>query len=93
MSVYVDDPMPCTITTDWPFQAICHLLADTTMELHAFARRLYLRRSWYQSNTSLPHYTIPPRKRRQAIRLGAIRIDKGEVFKRFCAARKEKDNA
>ena len=82
MTVYVDDAhIPATIrngaarhTSTW-----CHLFADTQDELHAFAARLGLRRSWFQpgpargdgSPSPYWHYDLTARKRHQALRLGA----------------------
>jgi len=82
MTVYVDDAhIPATVrngparhTSTW-----CHLFADTPGELHAFAARLGLRRSWFQpgpargdgSPSPYWHYDLTAGKRRQALRLGA----------------------
>lgn len=51
----------------------CHLFADKAdcEELHAFARRLGLKREWFQKD----HYDIVPTKRALAIRLGAIELN------------------
>ncbi len=48
----------------------CHLFADTVEELHQFANRLGLRRSWFQDK-SHPHYDLTPNKQLQALRAGA----------------------
>ena len=52
----------------------CHLFATTAggRELHAFARRLGLRREWFQGN----HYDLTPTKREHALRLGAVSLDR-----------------
>lgn len=49
-----------------------HLMtdADTLDELHAFAARLGLRRSWFQPRSS-PHYDLSPAKHALALKLGA----------------------
>lgn len=71
MTVYVDE------IRRWPtrircFQrGSCHLTADTTEELHSFARRLGLRRGWFQPQ-SHPHYDLTPSKRERALELGAV---------------------
>ena len=57
MSVYVDDMVACSRNSNWPYDQACHMAADTVEELHKFARRLGLRRSWFQSG-SLPHYDL-----------------------------------
>ena len=81
MTVYVDDSaIPATVsnggarhTSQWS-----HLFADSQDELHAFAARLGLRRSYFQPGRPLGgkpspfwHYDVTAGKRMQAIRLGA----------------------
>ena len=77
MAVYVDDMnLPATVqngprvshTSEWS-----HLFADTEEELHAFAARLGLRRSYFQQGKPdwFPHYDVTKGKRWQALRLGA----------------------
>jgi len=52
-----------------------HLTADTQAELHAFAQRLGLRRSWFQNpGGGRWHYDVTESKRAQAIALGAQQI-------------------
>lgn len=71
MTVYVDQ------IQNWPtsircFKAgSCHLIADTVEELHAFAKRLGLRRGWFQPS-SWPHYDLTPARREKAVALGAV---------------------
>ena len=49
-----------------------HLLADTTEELEAFARRLNLNPSWIQhAGTRREHYDVTDTVRSKAIQLGA----------------------
>lgn len=71
MAVYVDALKPCPMTDDWRWPEACHLFADTTEELHAFALRLGMRRSWFQDDPRLPHYDLTPRRRRKALYYGA----------------------
>lgn len=75
MTVYVDNfRVPARvgrITGRWS-----HLTADTVEELHAFAGRLGLRRSWFQDKgDGRWHYDVVDWRREQAIRLGAVPID------------------
>lgn len=53
-----------------------HLTSDTDAELHAFAERLGLRRSYHQPypEHSRSHYDVTEPKRRLAIKLGAIAV-------------------
>lgn len=88
MAVYVDPIMPTIPTRKWPFRYACHLLADSDIELQQFARRLSLRREWYQCQGILPHYDLTYSKRLLALRLGAIRIDGRQAVLRYLAAKK-----
>ena len=96
MTVYVDDAaIPATVpngavthTSRW-----CHLIADEEEELHAFALRLGLRRSYFQAPRGfggLPavpssraaqnwHYDVTAGKRAQAVRLGAVQVTTREL--------------
>lgn len=74
MTVYVDDMrMPARvgrISAKWS-----HLMADTDDELHEFAARLGLKRSWHQKpGTPLSHYDVTDSKRDEALRMGAVPI-------------------
>ncbi len=81
MTVYVDDSqIPATVPNDRARHSSqwSHLFADTEAELHAFAARLGLRRSYFQPGRPLAdkpspfwHYDVTAGKRMQAIRLGA----------------------
>lgn len=77
MSVYVDEMAVCLRNRNWPYDQACHLVADSVEELHKFARRLGLKRSWFQ-NKSLPHYDLTTGMRFKAIRLGAVEIDRNK---------------
>lgn len=77
MTVYVDDMrMPARvgrIEGRWS-----HLMADTDDELHVFAARIGLRRSWAQyPGTWKSHYDVTDSKRAQAVRAGAVEIGYG----------------
>ena len=56
-----------------------HMLADTEAELHAMARKLGLRRAWFQDKGSTPHYDVCLSKRQEAIALGAVAVDRCEL--------------
>lgn len=82
MAVYVDEIRDWTRLakmrglrhTHW-----CHLTADNEPELHEFAAKLGLRRSWFQKKSETDyrwHYDIVPTKRVQAVRLGAVEVDR-----------------
>lgn len=78
MAVYVDSLKPCPRSSKWPYTQSAHLLADTDDELHAFAARLGLKRSWFQQSppASHPHYDLAPRRHAAALGLGAELVDR-----------------
>ena len=77
MSVYVDQLFACSPTRHWHYRRACHLLADTDVELEAFARRLYLKPGWKHGD----HYDLTPNKRRAAIAAGAIEVNAGALVR------------
>jgi len=89
MGVYVDDLRSVVRNRNWPYNKACHLVADTVRELHAFARRLSLKRGWFQSKT-MPHYDLTENKRASALRLGALEISDRRLVKMVRSNRKAK---
>ena len=87
MSVYVDTIV--VYPNAWgPFKkGSCHLVADTLDELHAFAEKLGMRRAWFQDTKHMPHYDLTPKRREEALRLGAVSISTMELARRGRAAR------
>ncbi len=86
--VYVDDLFPVrpsAAPAAWRWTHACHLWGDTLGELHDFARRLGLRRSWFHDHRRVPHYDLTGNKRRQAVLLGAVESNLVEYFKRMRA--------
>lgn len=75
MTVYVDEPV-----NEWRGKMWCHMFADEIDELHKFAKRMDLNRDWFQSDKRLPHYDVTENKRRIAIRLGAVEVDKRVTY-------------
>lgn len=72
MTVYVDPAIH-----PWKGKLWCHLFSEDLKELHAFARRLGLKRSWFQQppRASWEHYDITANKRLEAVRMGAQEVD------------------
>lgn len=66
--VYVDD-----YRGQFRGMVMCHMVADSLDELHAFAERLGLRREWFQA-TSVPHYDLSLTRRKLALELGAVEV-------------------
>ena len=57
----------------------CHMLADSSEELHAFAKRIGLKRAWAQKVGQVDeHYDLVPSKREEAVRQGAVEITRRE---------------
>ncbi len=76
--IYVDRLMPCKANKNWRYNHVSHLTTDGDIEeLHAFAKRLGLKRSWFQGGRH-PHYDLTGSKRVQAIQLGAVQKGKGK---------------
>ena len=73
MPVYVDAE-----AIEWRGKRWCHLVADSTDELHAFADRLGLRRSWFQCE-NYPHYDVTMSVRMKALMLGALDADRETI--------------
>ena len=72
MSVYVDEAIFERWGRRW-----CHLTADSEEELHAFAARLGLERSRFQTKPErswADHYDIPDDRRDEALALGAVEL-------------------
>lgn len=71
MAVYVDDAV-----TLWRGRRWAHLMADTLVELHAFAAALGIPRHAFQDRTSGAHYDVPADLRERALALGAVAISR-----------------
>lgn len=71
MTVYVDD-----MRAQYGRMVMCHMLADTDVELHAMASRIGVAMRWWQSpaKTSGSHYDVALSKRALAVAAGAIEI-------------------
>ncbi len=97
MTVYVDN-FRATATVGRIRGRWSHLVADTEAELHAFAERLGLRRSWFQhckrrcAPEGVPcphwHYDVTDGKRSEAIGLGATPVDYRDLAAMFQARRR-----
>jgi hypothetical protein len=56
----------------------CHMFTDDMdlVELHRLASMIGMRREWFQDSRSAPHYDLTPRRRAEAIRMGAVEVDR-----------------
>lgn len=75
MSVYVD-------SMNYPYgrMIMCHMLADTEQELHSMADKIGVKRKWFQSKSSYPHYDICLSKKKLAIKFGAVEKSTKEII-------------
>jgi len=79
MAVYVDKlqhyprvAFSDTVPEHWKHIMWCHMWADSLTELHEVARKIGLKRSWFQDKQFNPHYDLTGRMRERAIKAGAI---------------------
>ena len=75
--IYVDQPIHT-----WRNKLWCHLVADDLEELHDFAAKLGLKRSWFQNHKIQPHYDITEAKRAIAVKMGAKELTTEEMAER-----------
>lgn len=55
----------------------CHLICDGDLnELHALAARIGMKRKWFQPHGAIPHYDLTEARREEAVRAGAVEIDR-----------------
>lgn len=86
MTVFVDE------VRVWPTKIRCfrsgsaHLTANSVEELHALARRIGLRRAWFQDGR-VPHYDLTPARRQAALEAGAVFVPAKEQARRRLAER------
>lgn len=75
MTVYVDD-----MRAPFGRLVMCHMLADTTEELHAMADRIGVARKWVQrEGARMEHYDIALSKRALAVAAGAQEITRKQA--------------
>ncbi|WP_321820834.1 MULTISPECIES: DUF4031 domain-containing protein [unclassified Burkholderia] len=78
MSIYVDE----LESWGWVLRGrkvqSCHMFTNSLdlEELHIFAERVGMKRTWFQEHRIAPHYDLTPSRRELAIRLGAISVDR-----------------
>lgn len=75
MSVYVDN-----MRAKFGRMILCHMIADTSEELHQMANRIGLKRQWCQhEGTPKEHYDVSLTRRSIAVQLGAIEVSRRQL--------------
>jgi hypothetical protein len=72
MACYVDEAVN-------PFgrMLMCHLVADSLVELHALADALGMQRRWFQNKPGgTPHYDLSKSVRAKAVKAGAVGVNR-----------------
>lgn len=83
--IYVDPliattPHYISERSDW--EQSCHLFSPNEQALHIFARRLGLKREWFQDEELNPrqwHYDLNPNHRKKAIKNGAMAVTHEQI--------------
>lgn len=83
MAVYVD-----SANISYRNMIMCHMIADTIDELHDMADKIGSKRSWFQKNASFPHYDIPLFRKKEALKHGAILLNRREMALKMREIRK-----
>jgi hypothetical protein len=66
----------------------CHLTCDGDLqELHELARRIGMKRAWFQDHPTCPHYDLTPKRREAALAAGAVFVPGREQARRRRALR------
>jgi len=82
MPVYVDSIMMHGWVMRGRRVKSCHLIADTIEELHEMAKKIGLKREWFQEG-STPHYDLVPSRRQAGVALGVVELDRREYVNKL----------
>lgn len=77
MAVYIDNAM-----IKWGRGKWSHMTADTMDELHDMAKRIGMRREWFQDKRHHQHYDVTKSRRDRAIACGAIPLSTREYARK-----------
>lgn len=80
MSVYVDSLRPCVPNGRFRWTRSAHLFSEDLDELHLMAKRIGLKREWFQNSPGkLPHYDLHPGRWAKAVACGCIALANKEA--------------
>lgn len=84
MPVYVDELFEYGGSDTFRWKMSAHMFATTEEELHRFARKIGLKRAWFQppkarGSIRLPHYDLNPGRYAAAVKHGVIELDMREA--------------
>lgn len=83
MAVYVD-----SANLKYRNMVMCHMIADTLPELHDMAKKIGMKKEWFQKDASFPHYDVPLFRKKKALELGAIEVNRREIALKMREIRK-----
>ncbi len=89
MTVYVDELAHYGWKLRGHRTANCHMFTDAADlgELHAIARKIGMRREWFQNHHRAPHYDLTPQRRSAAIDAGAVPVGRRQAARIWQARR------
>ena len=76
--IFVDPICPCLSNANWRWHDSCHLFGDDEADPHGFARRIGLKRAWFQAGRK-PHYDLTRSMRAKAVRAGAVEYSREQA--------------
>jgi hypothetical protein len=84
MAVYVDEVMNHGGSATFRWKQSCHMYSDSLEELHAFAKKIGLKREWFQDKR-VPHYDLNASRHAAAIKKGAVQHDRRQAVEFWAA--------
>lgn len=70
----------------WCHMGTNDLSPEGLEELHAMARKIGMKREWFQGSTDHKHYDLVPSKRAKAVKFGAIELASTVVYSMVCGS-------
>lgn len=83
MAVYID-----SANNKFRGMIMSHMIADTLDELHVMAKKIGMKKEWFQEDASFPHYDVSISRKKDALKLGAIEIERREIVRKMRELRK-----